>query len=335
MILWILIAATDTDTLGTNTADQFKLLLITLTVPIVTSYFLNEKLITPQQVLKTVLYANFAYCSLKVGLIALHLGGIVNIWKLMEQSGFQIQRMFIFGEVERLQTSVDISTPFLLLFVLLSPRLGLALPRYFIPTYIVISFLSNALAFSRFLLVIYALSLFLYVLTLNLEKIVSNAIKISLAGILAVLALGPNNVMQAIESRFFSTDTRYSDEVRTEQIAAMMQEHAQHPYFGKGLGGHSPAYIRDQSHYHSYEVQWAAFLMQFGMVGMVGLLLALILVTAPLLRPPLTRVNGALLALYLFWLLSGFTNPFLISLQSGIIYTLFYLAGKISRKTGP
>jgi len=95
------------------------------------------------------------------------------------------------------------------------------------------------------------------------------------------------------------------------------------------MGGYAESYVRDTKVRHSYEVQWVAFLMQFGLIGMLFLLLPLCFVCWKFCKPPFTIAKLSFFFLFILWLLSGFTNPFLISLTSGIIYSIFILAGMI------
>lgn len=324
LLLWMLIGAYHNTYELKVCFDQFKLFIITIAVPACTLYLLSEKQITPQQVIKVIILANFCYCLLKVALVAAHFGGFLDIWAVKQRLGIRVMAMGIFGKAFRFQTSVDISTPFVLLFVLQSDRLNLNLGRKTKIFYILISFLSNCLAFSRLLLFIYVASFSLYIFTENISRM----FKASICGLLIVAsfigAIGIDNFVKAVEVRLLSKANFLSDKARYTQVESLLIEHEQYPYLGKGLGGHTED-VRDKDLKHSYEVQWVAFLMQFGIFGVFILVLFLGMIGVPLLFPPFSRVKGAFFALFVMWVLSGFTNPFLISLQSGVIYTLFLI----------
>jgi len=113
--------------------------------------------------------------------------------------------------------------------------------------------------------------------------------------------------------------------VRHQQVAFLMQEHEQYPWFGKGMGGYVEGFVRDHQLPYSYEVQWAAFLMQFGYIGLFFLLVPLGIIYWNLLAAEFDCVRLGFALLFSLWIVSGFTNPFLISLTSGVVYTLFYL----------
>ena len=80
---------------------------------------------------------------------------------------------------------------------------------------------------------------------------------------------------------------------------------------------------------YSYEVQWVAFLIQFGLLGFMILLIPVLLICYKLFLPPFSKLKLSFLALFGVWILSGFTNPFLISLTSGIVYSIFLLVADI------
>lgn len=326
LLLWLLIGAmNDSSTLSVR-LDQLKLFIITITVPIVTFYLLNEKKISTDAVFKTIIYSNLAYCTLKLAAVFLHILGVIDIWDILETFGFRVMKMSIFGVLQRLQSSLDISTPFILLFVLQSEQLGFHLSRRLKAFYIAVSLLSNLLAFSRFLLFVYAVSFSLYLMTLSLPRIAKGILLACIALATCIGIIGEENVRTSIHQRFFSQANTFSDRTRIDQYNALMNEHDKAPYLGKGLGSFSSELIRDNDLKHSYEVQWIAFLMQFGIFGIILLLIPLGMIAFRFLQYPLTRINLSFLCLFFLWVLSGFTNPFLISLQSGIMYTLFFIA---------
>ncbi|MGA8164321.1 MAG: hypothetical protein WB791_04755 [Waddliaceae bacterium] len=330
LIVWFFIGIA----LGTSTIssafDQYKLFLITIIVPAFTAYLLNEKQIDPQTIIKLVIYVNLAYCLLKILIISLHFMSLLNLWELRARMGLRIQKTAIFGNVERVQSSVDISTPFILFFVLQSNALGLSIPKWTRSLYFFVSFLSNLLSFSRFLLFVYCFSIALHLFTSTVSRIFKSLIMV--IGLLTLFAafIGFENIETAIHHRFFSEGNRRSDDIRYQQTRSLMKAFDHSPYVGQGLGSYVKDNVRDGNLLHSYEVQWVAFLMQFGLIGIVFLFLPLGYVLFRLLLPPLSREKIAFSALFMLWILSGFTNPFLISLQSGILYALFIAVSKIS-----
>lgn len=327
LALWLLIGIANPLTLASSAVDQTKLFLITLSVPLMTAYLHYEKLIDLRYLLRLIIFSNFIYCGFKLVIIFLHLTGIIDMWTLIQFTGFRRMSMAIFGGLQRLQTSVDVSTPFVFMFALFSDRLDLKIKPHTRKLYLLTAVISNLFTFSRFLLFIQLAAFCFYFLTLDIKRM-QKAISMALMVlILAVIAIGPHNIYQSIEQRFFSRSNYLSDRARVEQIEGLFDHYVHSPYVGAGMGAHAPTVIRDRTQVHSYEVQWMAFLMQFGILGVLFLVLTLFTIAYPLLRPPAMRSKLAFLMLYVLWIVSGFTNPFLISLQSGIVYTLFLSAG--------
>lgn len=323
--IWYVVGINQDPLIPSGQFDQFKVFMTTLFVPFSTWYLVQDGLLTPRLFFRTTVFAQAAYCTLKVTLMILHVLKIINIWAILPATGFRFMSMAIVGDLGRVQTSVDILTPFLVFFVLQSENLNLGIGRRFKVFFLLISFASTLLSFSRYLIFIYCLSVFLHGLTLNLTRQVKYWGACLLVLIMGVIAAGPERVFEAIEMRFFSQNNYQSDADRRIQVDALMDQCERYPFFGNGLGGYTKECIRDIDLPHAYEVQWVAFLMQFGLIGILIILLPLIWIGSRLIMPPLTRAKIGAICLYSLWLLSGFTNPFLISLTSGIAYTLFLL----------
>lgn len=329
LLIWFSIGV-DQSELGMSTAnDQLKLFILTIATVILSLYIVSEKLTSPQKIIRLVIYSNFCYSTLKVALFGLHLIGVINVFGLLEKMGVRFMTMGIVGSISRLQTSVDIITPFLLIFVLQSNALGLGFSRKFRFAFGLISMIAIFLSFSRFLMFVGFIGCVAYWLSLSIPRL----IKVILVGTaivaFAVAAIGVGTVFQVVEQRFFSTANYHSDLTREEQINALMEEYDQYPLMGKGVGGYVPSLIRDGTILHSYEVQWVAFLMQFGTFGILFLLVPFGIIGYRLVFPNVSRIRLGFLAVFGLWMFSGFTNPFMISLTSGIVYTIFLLAADI------
>ncbi len=335
LLFWLLVSSYYGETTALAQTDQFKLFVITLFFPLLTVYLITEKLLVPQQVYKAVIYSSLAYAVMKIAMVALHLFKIVNIWELMQTLGIRFMRMDIYAGLERVQTSVDIAAPFVVFFVLQSERLGFYLSRSFKFFYIVLTLASTFLSFSRYLLAVYFMSCFLYWATLKLKPLLIGFLYFLIALCISYVAIGPEKVNIIIERRVFSLDNYQSDATRVQQIEAMVDQFEHQPYLGTGIGGFAPQYVREGTVLHLYEVQWMAFLMQFGIVGIFVLLIPLVLIGKDMVYPKFSRTRGTFLLFFLMWVFSGFTNPFLISLTSGIMYTLFYLSSQILDQVSP
>ncbi len=308
--------------------DQTKVFLITGFVVASGVYFVNAGCTDFTTLLKIVVFGNFGYSVIKIGLVLGHVLGVLNLFDILGKFGIRFMTMEIIGDFSRLQTSVDILTPYLLFFVFQSDKLQIHFPKGFKTAYYIVSALSIGLSFSRFLLFVAFVSYLLYLITLKGMKFIRvSSVGISLL-VFAFALLGWENSTELIQKRFFSSETTASDRIRSEQIEDVLDEFEQYPLLGKGMGTHSPKNVRDADFKYSYEVQWVAFLMQFGLVGVLLMLVPISFMAWQFLMPPLDILRLTFLALFGLWILSGFTNPFLISLTSGIVYLLFYLSSQ-------
>lgn len=323
LLFWFLLGTQNGNVFSAPT-DQFKLFLITLSVPMMAVYLIQSKITSPQTIFKVIFGSSFFYSFSKILLVVLHFLKVVNLWEILNLLGVRFMSMSIYGGLERIQTSVDIITPFLVLFILHSKTLGINLPKGFKALYLSITFLSNLLSFSRFLIFIYFFSFILYGCTLSFPRLLKGTLLFGFLFFATIILIGIEHILPVIAMRFNSLDNYYSDQTRFEQMDALLSAHQKVPLLGQGMGGYVESYIRDEELKHSYEVQWFAFLMQFGLIGTSIILLPLIWIAYRLMQVS-DRTSLSFLVLFLFWLLSGFTNPFLISLTSGIVYSMFIL----------
>jgi hypothetical protein len=326
---WLLISLYYRETTPIAQSDQFKLFIITLVFPLITFYLVNEKVLAPSQIYKAAIYGCFGYAFIKILLVTLHLLNVIDLWTFMKNVGIRYMRMDIYQGLERVQTSVDIAAPFIVFFVLQSDRLGLGLSRLFKYSFILFTLFSTFLSFSRYLLFVYFISCFFYWTTLRSKKLLATLLSVTAVLLMAYFMIGSDKVNKVIERRIFSFDNYQSDLTRTQQVDAMVEQIESYLYLGKGIGGYAPQSIREPTVLHLYEVQWVAFLMQFGLLGLLCLLFPLAYISLRLAAPPFSRVRWSFLGVFFLWLFSGFTNPFLISLTSGIMYALFYLSSDI------
>lgn len=289
---------------------------------------IHEGIITFPNIMKVVIYANMAYILLKLLLIVLHFFGWIDLWQVMNYLGFRFMRMPITGSWERLQTSVDILTPFLLFFFLAASRLGVVFSKGFRQVYVSLAILSTLVSFSRYLIFVCMCSLLIYSFMLSFNKRLKQWMAVIALLISTFFLLGSDTVQGIIYQRVSSVDVLNSDSVRVQQIEALFKAYEPVALFGNGLGAYAKDNIRDPLLPYYYEVQWMAFLMQFGLIGLLLLFIPLGWVSYRFCLAPFSREKGCFLMLFLLWILSGFTNPFLISLTSGIIYTLFLLSSQ-------
>lgn len=312
--------------------DQFKLFVITWVFAVVTLYLISDGALKGSTFLRAAILFNCAFSSIKVFAVIFHVLGLIKLWDLMKLTGMRFMSLHVTDSFARLQTSVDIVTPYFIYFVLLNQLFGLGFKKTFRGYYLVISILSVVLSFSRFLLAVAIVSFFLYWLMLNIPKMTKAFIIAILMMIGMIGMVGMDTAEKAFHMRFTSLSNYQSDATRHEQVEALLADHDQYQLIGKGLGGSASNYLRDDSLTHSYEVQWVAFLMQLGVLGIMLLFIPVCYICSTILTTPIDSSKIGLFCLFGIWLLSGFTNPYLISLTSGIVYACFIVAGDILGK---
>ncbi len=327
LIVWIVMSVANNSDLSTL-YDQFKLLFLTLSVVAMSIFVAQEQLLSYQNFLKILVYANFFYSLLKVTIVILFLIGVIDLEFFLEKIGIRYMSMAIYGDISRLQTSVDIVTPFLLFFVMQSNSLNVYFSFRFKCFYIFFSLLGILLSFSRFLLMAALFPIFLAWCHTNIWSKFKWLVFVILMSLIGLNWIGYDRVSSIIELRFFSRSAYESDSTRNKQMDALLTEFYQHPLLGKGMGSYSNRMIRDTTNLHSYEVQWVAFLMQFGLIGLLILIIPLIMISLEFFSMPFTMLKVSYLSIFLMWLAAGFFNPFLISLSSGILYALFAWTGR-------
>ncbi|MBN3865808.1 hypothetical protein HCU66_26850 [Pseudomonas frederiksbergensis] len=290
----------------------------------------RSKTISLKELFKAIVYASFVYSVFKTLLIFSTVFGFINVRALQA-----LIRDFIGSSVvsfwsedaaiARISFGNDIIIPFVASFVLLFSDHKIFSYK-FTYLYIIIAMVSTSLGFTRYIWILNAYILVGYII------IVKGNIKIaSVSAFLFtcayVLILNIDWLNEIINIR--SQDSTSID-MKNQQAALLITEAQNHIVFGNGLGGYIQTFIRSPYQPYLYEVQWAALLMQLGVVGLLVLAIGLILIipaSALTLRAGAVKSKEALylIILYGLWLVSGMTNPYLFIMTSSVSYVLFYL----------
>lgn len=283
-----------------------------------------------KSVIRAFLYAVLVYSIVKiviVGLVFTNLVGFAAVRSFfVEVFDYSFVSMLILPGVVRLQFINDVALPFALmtLFVLRRPvwvPVGPLVSNVMVAAVLV----AIALAFSRWLffltVVIAALWLLLYAIRRAKTLLYATAFtSVVLAVGLAFVDL--SRPLDALVARFSSPGVEASDAARAIQIEALLAEIARGPLLGMGLGAYAPDVIQRASEPYSYEVQWLAVLLQLGVVGTSLLMVPLLGIVVSGARVPDARAAAVLVCMTGLWLVSGFTNPYLISSTSGVVFAV-------------
>jgi hypothetical protein len=284
-------------------------------------FSIRKGLLRPERLTTAIVFGMFAMSAMKFVLVAGSLYFDFSPVQIIES---------VFGEAStvagsidfnlvRLQFPADILGSFVL-FALLAPSIsGVKFGR--VQTFvicIVVGLGSGFLAYSRYVWFIYIVSIFM-------AMIIERSWKVMTVTILTVLILCVpfyDEFQTIFEARFLSEGTEVSDAGRVAQAQALLDEVKTRPILGKGIGAHSAAYLSSDTLKYSYEMQWLSLLMQFGIVGEIGILL---LVAASARDLVMAKHPAKLWLLFLFalWLLASWTNPYMTSSFAGATFGLF------------
>jgi|SRR5579872_792112 hypothetical protein len=283
-------------------------------------FFLRRHLMRPEDVIKPVVYGIVALAVMKIALITITLALKINPIQLLGNifgDDALVGGSIAFG-LSRIEFSSDILGSFVL-FALLCPSVsGLRFRRVTIAFFSLAVIASGLLAFARYIWFLEAFAIFA-------ATIIEGRFKLLVLAALAMICVGYfyyEELQPVFEARFFSDQVSDSDLIRMEQSKALVTAIEARPLIGKGLGAHVNAVIRNSEDQYSYELQWLSLTMQFGFAGIVAILLMI----AASARDLLASHHPAklwLLALFVLWLLSGWTNPHLTSSFAGATFGMF------------
>jgi hypothetical protein len=210
--------------------------------------------------------------------------------------------------LQRLQFPSDIIAPFLIAcYVGGKKKIKDGILLFCIATVVFLSF-------SRFLIVFYLLCTLLRAFWIK---------KVDFITVLNVVVSGAFVIVffESILSRFASVDTAASDQVRVDQIHYLKVAIKSFPLLGTGIGSEAHDYLRNDKTPYLYEAQWYATTMQMGFIGVFWYVLNLLLAV----YVPLRKNYIAFTTVFLVWVFSGFTNPYLTGLGSAFGLTILLL----------
>ena len=88
------------------------------------------------------------------------------------------------------------------------------------------------------------------------------------------------------------------------------------------MEGSASEILRDEEHPFDYEVQWLAFLMNFGFAGVGIMLVYFLAVFHRLGSSPVPHARLFLILLFLSLLVGAFTNPYLMGPPFAVVVSL-------------
>ncbi|MCH7371159.1 O-antigen ligase family protein, partial [Aeromonas sp. MR16] len=132
----------------------------------------------------------------------------------------------------------------------------------------------------------------------------------------ALIVMYSDVLQSLIEVRLDNKYIAASDNERFMQFNCLFDAFSDNPIVGLGMGAYVKSCIRGgNGTEYLYEIQWLSFLMKYGIFGFIPFLMYYIY---PVL---LWRLIGALaVSSYLLFILSGLTNPYLLSSTTSVIF---------------
>lgn len=301
-----------------------------LLIPLLFVVLIQTGVLSASQVFRWIAYSVLLLCTWKTVLTLLLSFRILDFGQVyqffLNDLGYNLVVYNIGGFAARLtfnsQDTLIVIVVTAVLFI--SPgRLGL--PRWFAWTIVPLSAIAIFISYARVAYVQFGivwLCFFFYLLTLTIKQ---RKIKTAL-GVLLLTALGVFVVFQLYDiyfERFFSANTEQSDQLRGEQIGALMDKFSESPWIGCGFGCYAEAVVRSEGAVYTYEVQWLAFLAKLGIVGIGLFAVFMFYIIQHVYRYTRGWTRWVLIGLFGSVLLSAFFNQYLISSPAAIIYLAF------------
>jgi len=281
-------------------------------------------------VIKAAVYAFMVYSVAKIitnTLIALEVVQITLLDSAIRQTlgTTFVRSSLIFGLI-RINLPPDFGIPVVLFCVLTAGKLKLDMSRFALIGCSVLLIISVIFAYSRFIWAATFLAVLFATLIVGRRLFVTFAI----VATLTVTAAATNEaVVDAVENRFFSYAVERSDSIRQNQQFALVDAIVETPLLGKGLATYVPWLVRSKNSPYSYELQILATAMQFGLIGLIPIMLFLASLIS-LVRSRDALVCSAVYAIYLAWVMTGLTNPSLIGRSAALVFVVFICLARLS-----
>lgn len=289
--------------------------------------------VSDEELVSYVFYGALLFATWKVIVVLLLVFGVVSYADvyafMLEYVGYRPVTSGIFGGLVRFNLIIyDFVVAVLLYLVPGVPRAFVGVPKWLRVVFVFVGLASLVFAFSRLLFALVAVLwtyLFIYQLHFTKKLIVVFAASL-------VVASSGSWISGAYDQRFSDIQSSRSDDIRTEQVVALLDEWAESPLIGGGFGSYAASYIRDPAAPFSYEVQWVGFMAKLGSLGVSVLVGCVVLLFYSVLAGPRTRDHYVLAFSLFVFILGGFTNQYLVSSASGVFYGLNVFISSILRR---
>ena len=131
-------------------------------------------------------------------------------------------------------------------------------------------------------------------------------------------------------ARFGGAAAVSSDSARAQMLGSLTERINEHPLLGIGMGGYLEGFVRIPDSPWYYELQWLALWMQFGLVGLIVLLL---LCGSLVPRTTLRSASLGIAVAYALWLGSALVNGFLLTSSAGVVFFAYWVMMRTENAT--
>lgn len=289
----------------------------------------KESIISTKDFFHALIFGLFIYNAIKLCIILAPVFGFISVSQLKDilfvYIGSVTYEYWSEGaSIARISFGNDIVVPFSVAILLVNEHISRFFNKYFLYLFYFLALLVGIFSFTRYIWMLYLVMFFVYYILI--KKMFTIGFIFSLLVLMIVLLL--------LQMPWFNeiVSTRGGDvaslDMKSLQTLELFSYWTKSIFMGNGMGSFVPTLIRSEYQTYMYEVQWAALLMQFGLLGVFFILTCLGGILILILSSKIPNKNYLAL-FYVLWLLSGFTNPYLFILSSSVVYISFWISSDV------
>ncbi|MFT6901221.1 MAG: hypothetical protein ACJAXS_001411 [Colwellia sp.] len=325
--IWISIGVFGNTAHAASSISQFLAFVITFSIPLLAIYLYKSNQLSAKRIIQGVVYGYAASAIIKVLMVVLIFTGFVEFSTLFNSFklvfGFEPVTQLISAGIIRFQYVNDVLAPIVLLLCI-SNYGGFQKnkhTRLFLLSFIVLCWL---LSFSRTLLALGVMSI-IFGAILCRKSVRRSFYFTFFLLLISVFSFKSEYITEVVDKRFFSSEAVNSDHHRITQFESLIVDIDVAPFLGRGTGARSKDILRNKEKEFSYEMQLLALFMQIGFLGVGLILLSLLFTIRKYFKSPFYIFNSVFIASYLIFILSCFTNPYMFSMSSGLVFMIYSL----------
>lgn len=325
--LWIFIGLFGSSANVESSVSQFLAFFITFSIPLFGVYLYKSNQLSAKRAIQYVVYGYALSAVFKVIMVILIFSGLFEFSVLINSFkrifGFEPVTQLISAGIIRFQYVNDVLAPIVLLLCV-SNYDNFQKNKYIRLSLLSFVILCWLISFSRTLLALGVISIILGVLlgNKNFRRMMYLTFFILL---ISVFSFKSDYITEVVDKRFFSSEAVSSDHHRITQFKSLTDDIDADPFFGRGTGARSTDILRNTEKEFSYEMQLLALFMQMGGVGVGLIILSLLFSVRKYFKSPLYIFNSVFIVSFFMFILSCFTNPYMFSMSSGVVFMLYSL----------